>query len=260
MVAAGDSDRVPGEAGADDVRPAGSPPDGGDLGAIPHPLDIGEGYSSLPPGGARGPAVLIVPGRGGVDSTVRELCDRLAREGFVVLATEVGRAHLEFSRARAESPEDSELPSPEAEFRSVIDEIARTGQWLSMQPAATGIRIGVLGLGEGAGLALRTAAAMPQISAVVNLSGACQVDAAEAAALQAAVVGYFGELDPASPSTAVQELEEVLRGAGLRVHFETLPGVAGSFFDATRPDAYCATDWARVLGEVIAFLRAELIH
>ena len=212
MAVLGDPQRFPGDADSEELPPPGGPADRGERGAVPHPVDVREGYSRFPPGGSRGPAVLIVPGRGGIDSTARGLCDRLGREGFVALATDVGRAYLEFSRARAESPEDSELPSPEAELRQVIQQMARTGQWLAMQPAAMGIRIGVLGLGEGAALALSTAAAMPQIAAVVNLGGTCQVEAADAAQLQAAVVGYFGELDPASPSAAVEGLEEVLRG------------------------------------------------
>ena len=262
-------------------------------GKVAYPGRPHGGTYCVPPGGSRGPGVLVLPGRGGIDSTVRELCERLAREGFVAFATDAGGAGLERAptgarrrRAKSNSPAKALCPPPppsghtpeevsaaakanggsdtepalvDAALRQTGDGLARIGEWLAMEPAVAGTGIGVLGLRGGAQLALRLAATMPRVGAVVSLSGASQLEAVYRTPVRAAVLGYFGALDPESPATAVRELEEELRGAGLRAHFEVLPGAAEGFFDATRPDAYSAEGWARVFGEVIAFLRAELI-
>ena len=209
------------------------------------------GYLSLPPSG-RGPGVIVIQEWWGLVPHIRDVCDRMAREGLVALAPDL---------YRGESTDD-----PDAASRLMMDlEIPRAARDLDAAVAALlnhdavdGAKVGAVGFCMGGQLALFAATRNRRIGAVGDFYGIHPNVSLDPSGLEAAVLGIFAERDSyVTPDTA-RKLESDLTAAGKRAHFSIYPDVDHAFFNDTRPDAYDAVAAARAWSELLAFLRAEL--
>jgi carboxymethylenebutenolidase len=209
------------------------------------------GYLSKPPSG-RGPGVVVIQEFWGLVDHIREVCDRLAREGFVALAPDLYRGDT--------------AQEPDAARRLMMDlEIPRAGRDLDGavralldQDATDGPKVGALGFCMGGQLALYAGTRNPRIGAVVDFYGIHPAVSLDLAALEAPVLGLFAEHDTAVPPERARKLEADLEKAGKRAKILVYPGVAHGFMNDTRPDVHHAETAARAWGEALAFLRAEL--
>src|SRR4249919_675337 len=102
-----------------------------------------DAYVATPPSGS-GPGVLVLHPWWGLNATVRDLCDRLAAEGYVALAPDLfgGETTSDIARATELSGAlDLERGGP----------LVRGGlRQLLEHPATRGSRVAVLGLSMGA--------------------------------------------------------------------------------------------------------------
>ena len=209
------------------------------------------GYLSLPASG-RGPGVIVIQEWWGLVPHIRDVCDRLAREGFVALAPDL---------YRGESTDDPDVAS-----RLMMDlEIPRAARDLDGAVAALlnhdavdGAKVGAMGFCMGGQLALFAATRNRRIGAVGDFYGIHPNVTLDPSGLEAAVLGIFAEHDAYATPDAVRKLESDLTAAGKRVHFSIYPGVDHAFFNETRPDVYDAVAATRAWSELLAFLRAEL--
>jgi len=209
------------------------------------------GYLS-PPASGRGPGVVVIQEWWGLVPHIRDVCDRLAREGFVALAPDL---------YRGESTDD-----PDQASRLMMDlEIPRAARDLDAAVAALlnhdavdGAKVGAIGFCMGGQLALFAATRNRRIGAVGDFYGIHPNVTLDLSGLEAAVLGIFAERDAYATPEMARKLEADLRAAGKRVHFSTYRGVDHAFFNDTRPDAYDAVAATRAWSELLAFLRAEL--
>ncbi len=209
------------------------------------------GYLSLPASG-RGPGVIVIQEWWGLVPHIRDVCDRMAREGFVALAPDL---------YRGDSTDDPDVAS-----RLMMDlEIPRAARDLDAAVAALlnheavdGAKVGAMGFCMGGQLALFAATRNRRIGAVGDFYGIHPNVTLDLSGLEAAVLGIFAERDAYATPEAVRKLESDLRAAGKRVHFSIYPGVDHAFFNETRPDVYDAKAATRAWSELLAFLRAEL--
>ena len=209
------------------------------------------GYLSLPASG-RGPGVIVIQEWWGLVPHIRDVCDRMAREGLVALAPDL---------YRGESTDD-----PDAASRLMMDlEIPRAARDLDAAVAALlnhdavdGAKVGAVGFCMGGQLALFAATRNRRIGAVGDFYGIHPNVTLDPSGLEAAVLGIFAERDSFVTPDTVRKLESDLTAAGKRAHFSIYPGVDHAFFNDTRPDAYDAVAAARAWSELLAFLRAEL--
>jgi carboxymethylenebutenolidase len=209
------------------------------------------GYLSLPASG-RGRGVIVIQEWWGLVPHIRDVCDRMAREGLVALAPDL---------YRGESTDD-----PDAASRLMMDlEIPRAARDLDGAVAALlnhdavdGAKVGAVGFCMGGQLALFAATRNRRIGAVGDFYGIHPNVTLDPSKLEAAVLGIFAERDGFVTPEAVRKLESDLTAAGKRVHFDIYPGVDHAFFNDTRPDAFDAVAAARAWSELLAFLRAEL--
>ncbi|MGH0037495.1 MAG: dienelactone hydrolase family protein [Myxococcota bacterium] len=209
------------------------------------------GYLAVPASG-RGPGVIVIQEWWGLVDHIRDVCDRLAREGFVALAPDL---------YRGESTAD-----PDAASRLMMDlEIPRAGRDLSAaveallrHAAVDGSKVGAIGFCMGGQLALSAAARDERVGAVVDCYGIHPNVEVDATAIRAAVYGVFAENDEFVPPAAAGALEEKLKQAGVRARFRVYLGVQHAFLNDSRPDVYDATTANEAWGEILAFLRSEL--
>lgn len=205
------------------------------------------GYLAVPPSGA-GPGVLVLHAWWGLTPFIRELCDRLAAEGFVALAPDL------YGGPTAATVEEAQALVDGADGERVRAAALAGLEALRAHPAVSGGRVAALGLSFGAAWGLLLSTLDPAIAAVVIFYGTYPLDFAPA---RAAYLGHFAPDDPWEPAEAVAELERALRGAGRELTFHRYPGTAHWFFERDRPEydpEAAALAWERTL----AFLRAQL--
>jgi carboxymethylenebutenolidase len=208
-------------------------------------------YLSAPVSGG-GPGVVVIQEWWGLVDHIRDVCDRLARAGFVALAPDL---------YRGESTRD-----PDAAGRLMMDlEIARAARDLDVaietlrrQDGVEGQRVATLGFCMGGQLALLAATRNAHVGACVDCYGVHPNVELAPAGMRAAVLGVFAENDDFIPIETVRGLETSLRDAGARVDFEIFAGTQHAFLNETRPDVYDAESAVAAWNKILAFLRSEL--
>lgn len=209
----------------------------------------GRGYLALPESG-EGPGVLMLHAWWGLSPFFTELCDRVAKAGFVAFAPDMYGGRV------VDTVEDAEQQVQAMDKTKTAAIVQGALAHLRGLPATGGRPVGVLGISMGAAWALTATNMAPDdIGAVAVLYGtAGEVDFS---ATRAAFQGHFAEEDPFEPTEAVQELEGYLRAAGREAAFFTYPGVTHWFFEADRPE-YNAEAAEQVWDRTVAFLRERL--
>jgi carboxymethylenebutenolidase len=209
------------------------------------------GYLALPASG-RGPGVVVIQEWWGLVDHIRDLCDRLAREGFTALAPdlyrgestgdpgEAGRLMLELEIPRASSDLDAAVSA------------------LLGHTAVDGSRVGCIGFCMGGQLALAAGARNARIGAVVDCYGVHPKVDSDFDGMPAGGLGVFAENDEFVPAARVSELEEQIRAAGGRATFKVFVGAQLAFMNDSRPDVYDAATAAEAWNDILPFLRAEL--
>ncbi|HTF33393.1 MAG TPA: dienelactone hydrolase family protein [Myxococcota bacterium] len=209
------------------------------------------GYLALPPLG-HGRGVLVVQEWWGLVDHIRDVCDRLAREGFVALAPDL------YHGERASDPDAAGRLMLDLEIPRAERDLAAAAQALLGHQSVTGPRLGAIGFCMGGQLALFAATRNPRIGAVVDFYGIHPRVTLDFSQLQAAVLGLFAERDSFVPPEAARKLESDLRSAGKRVRIRIFSGANHAFFNDTRPDVYDAAAAASAWADTLAFLRQEL--
>jgi carboxymethylenebutenolidase len=218
---------------------------------IPGEGDSLPGYRSVPASG-RGRGVLVVHEGAGLLTFAKDVCDRLAREGFVALAPDLYRGRrtvdpVEAGRLIAELDLDRAARDLDAGVASLLN-----------SDAVEGPKVGVVGFCMGGQLALLAGTRNRRVGAVVDCYGVHPGVSLELAGLEAPVLGIFAENDAFAPPDAARRLEADLAAAGKRGVFRVEPGVGHAFMNDSRPDVFDAVAADAAWSAVLAFLRAEL--
>ena len=208
-------------------------------------------YVAIPASG-QGPGLVVLQEWWGLVPQIRDVCDRLARSGFVALAPDL---------YRGESTTDPD----EAGRLMMALEIERAGRDLGAavaalrrEPAVDGSRVGCIGFCMGGQLALYAACLQPEIAAVVDCYGVHPNVSLDLSTCRAKILGVFAENDDFISSADVQKLEEALCGAGVEAKLQTYVGVQHAFLNDSRPDVFDAETAAEAWRDIETFFDAEL--
>jgi carboxymethylenebutenolidase len=190
-------------------------------------------------------AVLLFHAWWGLTPFFRELCDRIADQGFVVLCPDLYRGRSATTVERAKELVESD----QAEDRL---KLALLGLH---HLKATGLPLSTVGFSMGGDYALWAATEDHAVERVVAFYGGTEQDQEFPSQIEAAVQGHFAIDDEWEPLEGAQKLEAALRAAGRSVEFFYYD--AGHWFfesdqDAHAPDA-AETAWKRT----VAFLRGS---
>jgi len=208
-------------------------------------------YRAAPASG-HGPGVVVIQEWWGLVDHIRNVCDRLAREGFVALAPDLYRGD------RTSDPDAAGRLMMELELDRAADDLEGAVRALLGDDAVDGPRVGALGFCMGGQLALAAACRQRRIGAVVDCYGVHPKVELDFAGLEAPVLGVFAENDEFVSAEAVSALERRIRAAGGDARFTTYIGVQHAFLNDSRPEVYAAETAERAWGDILAFLRAEL--
>jgi carboxymethylenebutenolidase len=210
-----------------------------------------DAYLSVPASGL-GPGVVVVQEWWGLVDQIRDVCDRLAREGFVALAPDLYRGD------RTTDPDEAGRLMMDLDIPRAVGDLGAAVSTLLNQATVTGARVGCVGFCMGGQLALAAACEENRLGAVVDCYGIHPNVELEANKIQAAVLGIFAENDGFIPLETARALESQLQAAGVRASFKTYLGVSHAFMNDARPEVYDASMASDAWHDILAFLRAEL--
>ena len=201
----------------------------------------GEAFLVDPPGGERGPGILVLHSWWGLNEWVREFCRRLAAEGYTVLAPDLFDGVQPVTEAEGEAV----LAGANAdELSGLVMSSAHTLRAMSIDPNRP---IAVIGFSMGASLALWLSARLNlAVNAVVSFYGAQSIDFDDATAKY---LGHYAADDHIVSDEDRVVTESFIRLGGRETEFHTYPGTKHWFFE--EGDTYDAEAaelaWARTV-------------
>ncbi len=219
-------------------------------------IPSGAGYLAPAAEGA-GLGVVVVQEWWCVDRHIRDVCDRLAAEGFTALAPDLFDGKVVPLREVDEASQSAMA----LDTARAAQDLSGAVDFLLGHASVRGHTVGAVGFGVGGGLALWLGTVRPDaVAAVVPFYGLTPWDAGQPdfALLEAAVEGHYAADDVLAGPSAVERLEATLTDLGKDVTTFVYPGTRHAFFDDTRSEVYdeeaARMAWVRTL----EFLRAKL--
>ena len=194
-----------------------------------------------------GPGVLVLHAWWGLKPFFKQVCDQLAKQGFMAFAPDLyqGRIATTIDEAKAlrEEHYDSEL------MGNIVN--AAKDHLAALHP---GQPIAVLGFSMGAAWSLMVAENNPDVSAAVLFYGAGEADFSK---VRANILGHYAEVDEWEPLEYVRSMEAGMKSAGLDVTLHIYPKAGHWFVEEDRPEydsAAALLAWSRTY----EFLRKNL--
>jgi carboxymethylenebutenolidase len=170
------------------------------------------------------PGLIVVHEWWGLNDGVRAMADRLAAEGYIVLAVDLfGGKTADFP------PEARELMLAALQKPQLAEENLRQA-YEFVRDTGGAPRIGSLGWCFGGAWAFNTALLFPdELDAAVIYYGQVPADEDRLAPLNVPILGLFAENDRGIPVESVRSFERVLEKLGKDYEIEIYPGVGHAF-------------------------------
>lgn len=211
-------------------------------------IAVGEGTVAAYAAGASGPGtpgVVLLHAWWGLDGDVTAFADRLAGEGFAVLAPDMFGGHV------ATTVEGAEALATGMD-EDLGDAVALAGADALAMRLGTGARMSVVGFSFGAAWALWLPTKRPDVAASVVYYGS--MSGPVLARATTPVLGHFAEQDPYEPEENLTAMATDLRAGGRELTLHRYPGTGHWFAEPSKP-AYVAEASDLAFARTVAFLR-----
>ncbi|MFJ5226838.1 dienelactone hydrolase family protein [Streptomyces sp. NPDC088400] len=210
------------------------------------------GYLAVPPAG-HGPGIILIQEWWGLTAHIKDVADRFAKAGFVVLAPDLYGGQVAHDADEALRMM-SELPTARG-----VELLSGAVGHLLKRPETDGDTVGAVGFCMGGGFVLGLAAKDQRVSAAVPFYGVNQDGIPDFSHLQAEILGHYGEQDPTVPPASLEELGKTIEAqSGIVPTFHLYPGAGHAFFNDGRTEAYHAEAAAQAWQRTLDFLRTQL--
>jgi carboxymethylenebutenolidase len=204
-------------------------------------------YLATPKSAPRG-GILVLHAWWGLNDVFKDFCNRLANEGYIILAPDLYGGEVATTPASAKRLRQAKIKSDPTLYQ-ILDAFER------LQIEANGAPIALIGFSLGAWLGLWLVEEKPKdIDATVLFYGA---RGGEYVKTKSAFLGHFAETDEFVSASGRKKLEKTLKAAGREVAFHIYPDTGHWFFEKDRPEYNSqAADlaWQRT----VEFLRKHL--
>ncbi|MBC7875989.1 MAG: dienelactone hydrolase family protein [Anaerolineales bacterium] len=193
-----------------------------------------------------GPGVLVLHAWWGLKPFFKQVCDRLAEQGFVVLAPDLYQGRV------AKTIDEAKALMEQNDFELMGDTVKAAKDYLVSLRADK--PIAVIGFSMGAAWSLVVASNEKDISATVLFYGCGEADFSK---VSSKVLGHFAETDEWEPLDQVKAMEADMKSAGVDVTFHIYPNVGHWFVEEDVPEFDSASSllaWSRTF----EFLRSNL--
>ncbi len=206
------------------------------------------GYLKAAEGTNRG-AVVLIHEWWGLTDHIRHVADRLAREGFTVLAPDLYRG-----KVTKDGTEAGKLMNA-LDRKQAVEDISRAVE--ALQRRAPGTKVAVMGFCMGGALTLAAAAKDTRVAAAVPFYGIPAEEAADLTKIRCPVLGHYANIDDWCSPDRVDALEQKLKGTGVPLEFHRYDA-SHAFFNDHRPEVYSPRNAELAWKRTVEFLRAKL--
>lgn len=174
------------------------------------------GYLALPPSGT-GPGVIVIQEWWGLTDHIADVADRIAAEGFVVLAPDLYGGRVAHDSAEA-ARMMQQLPVAVG-----VELLSGAVDYLLGLSQTTSDLIGSVGFCMGGGFVLYQAATDPRVAAAIPFYGVIRGELPDFSGLRAQILGHYGSLDAGIPPKSLATLRAAIKvqsrvDADLRVY------------------------------------------
>ncbi len=214
-----------------------------------------DAYRAIPDSG-RGPGLLVFQEIFGINDNIRDLSDRFADAGYVVLAPDMfWRIEPRFERKDESGIGDAFAIVQKFDQDLGIDDIRATHAHLLGMSECAG-KVGAVGFCLGGGLAFAALAHSGVDAAVSYYGSAVNSMLAHADKAINPLMFHYGENDPFIPKQNIDEVEQTFAG---KTHVEFFRYDAGhAFSNADAPSMYNAEASALAWERTLAFFARTL--
>jgi carboxymethylenebutenolidase len=188
-----------------------------------------------------GPGVLVLPSWFGLKPCFKQVCNRLAEEGYTALGLDYydGRIGNTIEEAQVLQEEvESDPDTMAAMVKTAKDHLASL---------RTDKPVAIVGFSMGTDWAVITAATEPDVAAIVLFYGGWTVDFSH---MKSRVLGHYAEIDEYQSPQRTNGMVENLKAAGVDVTIYHYPGTAHWFMEEDRPEydpSAASLAWERTL-------------
>lgn len=228
---------------------------------------IEHGFLALPDGPGPSPGVVLIPDVRGLYDHFRELAERLAGEGFAVLAVDL---------YRRTGPPEIDGPGTALRFIAglsdpeILADVQAARDFLAGHPVVAGRRVGVVGFCMGGQYAILAACSCRGFSACAPFYGMlCYAPGMDRARkprspmqatpdLTCPLLGFYGADDPLIPLDQVLEFETRLADAPHLGEVHIYEGAGHAFMNDTQPASHRPEAAQDAWPKLVDFLRTEL--
>jgi len=205
------------------------------------------GYLSLPMQ-PEAPGVIVLHAWWGLNPIFKNLCDKLASEGFAAFAPDVNSGRI------AKTIDEAKQVMEESDGQRKSDIVTAAPDFLRNQPKVRKEPFSLIGFSMGAAWSLVLAGERPKdVHKVVMFYGAGEEDYSK---MKLDVLGHFAEKDEWEDEKYIRAMENDMQAAGLKTEFHVYPNTSHWFFENDRPEFNAEASelaWARTL----EFLRSS---
>jgi len=205
-----------------------------------------------PQGNGPFPGIIAVHEWWGLVDWVKDEANKLADQGYVVLAIDLYRGKT------AMNPEEAhELMRGLPEDRANRD-LEAAYQYLSSQPNVKKDRIGGIGWCMGGGYALDLALDEPNLAADVINYGHLVDDPNEISKIHAPILGLFGAQDMGITPDDVKKFQSEMEKQGKKIKVTDYPDAGHAFENPNNKGGYRAKDAEDAWNKTVAFFASTL--
>jgi carboxymethylenebutenolidase len=218
---------------------------------FPSGKDTIEGFLAVPEQPGRYPGVIVIHEWWGLNDWVKEQTQKIAEQGYVVLAVDLYRG-----KTATDPNEAHELMRGLPQDRAVRD-MQAAFDYLSARKDVNG-RIGSVGWCMGGGYSLQLAIHQPRLAACVVNYGALPTDPNDIQQIGAPVLGNFGGQDHGITPADVKAFQKSLTALGRYVDIKIYDDAGHAFENPNNQTGYKPADAADAWARTIAFLKKAL--
>src|SRR5882724_807190 len=201
------------------------------------------GYLATPDGG-KGPGVIVLQEWWGLLPHIKDVCDRLAKAGYVALAPDL------YHGETAKSPDEAGKLMMAMQIDRAEKDMRGAANYLLELDATTDDKVGTVGFCMGGVLSLYAATKNPQVGACVIYYGIHPNVHPDLPNLQAPVLGFYAENDAYVTPEHAKALEKKLKDLGKSAEIHIYPAVDHAFFNNEREvynESAAKDSWQRML-------------
>ncbi len=185
------------------------------------------GYLALP-SQPDAPGVIVLHAWWGLNPFFKQLCERLAAEGFIAFAPDLNEGRV------AKTVNEAKEIMSSLDGQRKYDVAMAAVDFLRARPEVRKDPFSLIGFSMGAAWSLVLASERPEdIQKAVLFYGAGEGDFAK---IKAEILGHYSDADEWEDINYVRSMENDLRNAGVKTNFHIYPQLPHWFFEDDRPE------------------------